>query len=222
MKPTDHLREAATLSYLIARDATTEPQLRTWHAEQLRLESEVTARELPAACSSGCAHCCHQAVAALPWEVVLAAGSITDWDRVQAIAAVVRRLSNTDRCAERVPCPLLVESRCSIYAVRPAACRGENSTSAAACEKASESHAMSALRYVTPKTVLAGAMHAFRERGLDTDPVEFVLALDALRGVERLVERWLDGERLFPSECRISLKRQGGLVQVRLGARRVM
>ena len=59
-----------------------------------------------------------------------------------AIEALVARIETTfrmnvdDRMAKRVPCPFLVEGSCSIYAVRPFACRRQVSIDASLCEKA--------------------------------------------------------------------------------------
>jgi Fe-S-cluster containining protein len=59
-------------------------------------------------------------------------------ERVERYAAQVAGRRLDDPVDEQVPCPLLVDGRCSVYAVRPLVCRGYNSTSVEACRRASE------------------------------------------------------------------------------------
>ncbi len=87
------------------------------------------------ACRAGCAWCCHLPVMASPPEVRLAwaqARRTLPAETLDAIAAEARVL---DTSVPR-PCPFLVEDRCSVYAARPLACRGWNSTDADACRRA--------------------------------------------------------------------------------------
>ena len=87
------------------------------------------------ACRTGCAWCCHLPVMTSPPEVRLAwahARGAMPPETLEAIAAEARVL---DTSVPR-PCPFLVEDRCSVYAARPLACRGWNSTDADACRRA--------------------------------------------------------------------------------------
>ena len=101
---------------------------------------------LPAlACRPGCAHCCYQAVGVSPPEVfaihehLLATRSPAEMEavatRIRAADDRTRPLSPDDRQSPDLPCPFLDESRCTIYEVRPLACRGANSLDASACER---------------------------------------------------------------------------------------
>ena len=219
----EQLGAVVETSYLIAREARTPEQLRAWHREALLLEAEAQPTGPPVACTAGCSHCCHQAVSARPFEVVLAHASVTNWEAVHASAARVLEQDNLTRQLRRIPCAFLRESRCSLYAVRPGACRAEHSFDPKACETPTGSHPLNTTQLVLPKAVITGAEVAFEERGLDTAAVEFVLALDAIRDIKDPIERWLAGECLFPASVQINYaKKKGGLVQLRLGDRRMM
>ena len=99
----------------------------------------------PPACRSGCAHCCHQAVGVTPPEVFAIHEHLRATRAPAELAAVVRRIraaddrtrgmTSAERLSPDLPCPFLVDERCSIYEVRPLACRGTNSLDAAACER---------------------------------------------------------------------------------------
>ena len=99
----------------------------------------------PPACRAGCAHCCHQTVGVTPPEV------FAIYDHLRATRTAGRtgrrraahsrrrrqdaRHGPADRLSPDLPCPFLVDERCSIYEVRPLSCRGTNSLDAAACER---------------------------------------------------------------------------------------
>jgi uncharacterized protein len=57
-------------------------------------------------------------------------------ERARTYAAQMEGRSFDDPVNESVPCPLLLDGRCSVYEVRPLVCRGYNSTNVDACRKA--------------------------------------------------------------------------------------
>lgn len=117
--------------------------------EILRINKFVDARikDAKKACLAGCAHCCHQNVPVHAAEEF----TITDYvDREfsqsgkQELVARLRtwfrfmnshtpnvpalsendiRIFNDELMTHRVPCPFLVDAKCSIYPVRPTTCR---------------------------------------------------------------------------------------------------
>ena len=98
----------------------------------------------PIACAKGCAFCCHVSVTATAPEIFLVANALrekykdnfeTILYRVQAADQKTRTLSSMERAQKRIPCALLEDNACSIYASRPGACRGFVSTSVKACER---------------------------------------------------------------------------------------
>lgn len=71
------------------------------------------------ACKMGCAHCCHIPVALAPTEARLMGSLI---GRTPAVVPVSMDGISGEYGYHR-PCPFLVDSRCSVYAHRPLACR---------------------------------------------------------------------------------------------------
>jgi uncharacterized protein len=99
------------------------------------------------ACREGCSFCCRKpgvlVTLAELIRIVAHLRNIRDargLDELQARAAgyvaQLRGRHFNDPTTDSVPCPLLVDDRCSVYDVRPLVCRGFNSTSAEACEEA--------------------------------------------------------------------------------------
>jgi len=94
-----------------------------------------------------------------------------------------------DPIDESVPCPLLVDGRCSVYEIRPLVCRGFNSTDVEACRRA---HATAGalvpifamLRDVTDGATV-GAGQQLAEAGLDSSVLDLGLALNAALCSER-------------------------------------
>lgn len=80
----------------------------------------LVAPALPLApCRKGCSHCCHQAVTITEAE----ARKLAEVSG-RNIAALPRDIvPSTDAELAGVPCPFLVDGACSVYAVRPLACR---------------------------------------------------------------------------------------------------
>jgi hypothetical protein len=58
--------------------------------------------------------------------------------RARRYASQIEGRSFDDPTDESVPCPLLVDGRCSVYEIRPLVCRGYNSTNVDACRRAHE------------------------------------------------------------------------------------
>ena len=73
----------------------------------------------PAACGPGCTACCSSPAPATACEV---AG--LSWYAAEAMDPALRPLVAESLAAERgAVCPFLVQGRCAVYALRPAACR---------------------------------------------------------------------------------------------------
>ncbi len=89
------------------------------------------------ACKRGCSHCCYQRVTITAPEAFFIAGHIradrAKTARVAEARQQTKGLSLDERRHARVPCPLLVDAACSIYAERPIGCRGAMSLDVNAC-----------------------------------------------------------------------------------------
>jgi hypothetical protein len=147
----------------------------------------------PPACQAGCAHCCHQAVGVTPPEVFAIHAHLRTTRSTAELAAVTDRLRDADdrtrglpsadRVSPDLPCPFLVDARCSIYQVRPLACRGTNSLDAAACDRNLHDPAARAA-FLAGTTSVPCYREPFRAAHAVTAGLQ--LALDQLHGLEVL------------------------------------
>jgi Fe-S-cluster containining protein len=163
------------------------------------------------ACAKGCAFCCHVSATATAPEVFLVANALrekyrddvqTILYRVQAADQKTRALSSQERALKRIPCALLEEGACSIYASRPGACRGFVSTSAQACERGfNGEHNVQidtpgvwiALRSAQKQALIA----ALSASDLPNRCYEFHHALRIALETPDAEVRWLKGEDIF-------------------------
>jgi Fe-S-cluster containining protein len=158
------------------------------------------------ACRAGCNHCCHQSVGVTPPEVLTIFTHLSDHrsepellaltERVLAADRATRGLSSEQRQSPSLPCPMLEEGRCSIYAVRPLSCRGVNSIDEQACvsklydEKKREAYRRGELPghfYLEPvrafHAMSAGLQLSLAEHfGLDMRPLDLNASLALLLG----------------------------------------
>ena len=160
-------------------------------------------------CGPKCWHCCiSPRVEALPIEVLVIASHIKATTVPPALAALMATHSGEGTPDFTGPgriCPLLVDSQCAIYPVRPFVCRSFNAYDRAACSaKKVEGKDVKILGYahqgLTYQGALAGLEQACRAQGLSSTLVDLPSALAlALDDVEGYVQRWLGGEEVFPA-----------------------
>ncbi|MGC4086199.1 MAG: YkgJ family cysteine cluster protein [Vicinamibacterales bacterium] len=167
------------------------------------------------ACTVGCDHCCCKPGVLVTWPELL---RILDHVERTFSKADVRRLHQrafeysalldgrnpNDPVDEPIPCPLLNEGRCSVYDVRPATCRGYNSTDASACRAARVNH-----RVLVPIAAIVkdasdgatlGAVQALDALGMKSSMIDLGSALNAVGArVDAAVSAAADG-RLAAAE----------------------
>ena len=174
------------------------------------------------ACGPGCAHCCHMPVTLSPAEALLIHTHVlATWPTerrttlISAIEAGDRSSEKLDEAAlflSRRACVFLDPSqRCTIYEVRPLACRGHASFDRSACAAAHEHPGDPALAAAVP---VDDELRAEKDRAKTTlgftllearrDPLDYEL-LSLLRAVfadPEIAQRWLAGR---PGElpCRV-------------------
>lgn len=174
------------------------------------------------ACRAGCDHCCHQPVGLTPPEALAIAAHLRQAlapDELSLLAGRLaqrvretRGLSSAERFSPEHPCPFLEHGRCSIYEVRPLACRGMNSLDAEECKtRLRDPDARAAFlargaggrSFMEPirafRAISAGLQLSLSELyGLDMRPLELTLALDLLlNGPESVATDWLSGKHAF-------------------------
>lgn len=144
-------------------------------------------------CKEGCSYCCRKpgvliTVPELLRILSVIRSSFADeaqaalMDRARQYAAQIEGRSFNDATDESVPCPLLVEGRCSVYAVRPLVCRGYNSTNVNSCRKAHQDASQrvpmfSVLKDVTDGATV-GAVQQLQAAGLNDAMVDLGSALN--------------------------------------------
>lgn len=170
------------------------------------------------ACAKGCGFCCHLRVTALAPEVFHVANFIRrefggELERVLGNVRVAdqgsRDLTARQRPARKIPCGLLVENSCSIYAARPSACRGLTSVSVATCERGYNGEEVDV---VTPAvwTEIRQAHNqalwaALVASNLPADSYELNHAVLVALENPDAEKRWLKGEDVFAGVARDSL-----------------
>ncbi|MDE2430964.1 MAG: YkgJ family cysteine cluster protein [Burkholderiales bacterium] len=155
------------------------------------------------ACRAGCSHCCHASVEIFSPEAFAIVRTLKTLpaDRLSAIRQrlLEYELDNIDDPAwtKRPACPFLDDHRCSIYAVRPVACRQAHSLDVKACENDAP-HIPQSLNLLAGMSALSGGvMDALAVKGLDTAAYDFVPAVLLALDDPGCEERWLAGERVF-------------------------
>ena len=161
------------------------------------------------ACDKGCTYCCHISVAASLPEVFLVADRLRDELEplarfgARAALAVDEQFSSEDRFRHHKACAFLGDDDlCTIYSVRPLACRGWHSLDVAACEKGFRQGDPTSRSPALPGRMTAAAAITFAlctaamDAGLDGRPVRFVAAVRAALDDATWITRWLEGESI--------------------------
>jgi Fe-S-cluster containining protein len=167
------------------------------------------------ACREGCSLCCESLrVDVFAHEVFLIAHYIRSHfseeqlsdllARLEEHAATVLPLTPFEHATRNVPCPLLIDHRCSVYAARPHSCRRHHSLDLAACQftfdhptdlEAPAAHDRELFR------ALSGMMQvnieAYAEAGFDYTIYELGTALREALSDEGAFMRWRDQETAF-------------------------
>ena len=154
------------------------------------------------ACQAGCAHCCHLRVEATDPEVLHIAQHLQTLPSADQAATLLRLQQHGAEASAgttRQPCSFLVHDRCTIYSVRPAACRKAHSLSAAHCAEQSPTIPQNLRLLVDAEALMAGTALAYRDQPLPASAHELNAAvLAALDGTASppagALLRWYRGD----------------------------
>ncbi|WP_228894929.1 YkgJ family cysteine cluster protein [Acidovorax sp. Leaf73] len=161
------------------------------------------------ACQAGCAHCCHLRVEATEPEVFHIAQHL----RAQPAEALADALSALHRHVTtaalnptnpaRQACSFLVDERCSIYPVRPAACRKAHSLSAQHCAEQSATIPQNLRLLADAEALMAGTALAYRDQPLPASAHELNAAVLAALKDPTAQARWYQGDAaaLMPKDA---------------------
>lgn len=148
-------------------------------------------------CKAGCAHCCHVRVEATEPEVFRIAQHLAAQpaDTLDGVTARLRQhITRAKNGAARQPCSFLVDDRCSIYCVRPAACRKAHSLSVQHCATQAPEIPQNLRLLLDAEALMAGTALAYRDVQLPASAHELNAAvLEALTNVTAQ-ERWYRGD----------------------------
>ena len=163
-------------------------------------------------CTAGCEWCCYEKVLVYAPEVLRIADFVrknfTDeqqaslFQRVKETDATTRGQPGEERVRSPVRCPLLVDGLCSVYAVRPVACRGASSFDADLCKRAlTDRDAGSIPNYQPQFLILGQAGMGFRAGAFQAEvegrSLELVAALRIALERPNAGERWVRGLPVF-------------------------
>lgn len=166
----------------------------------------------PSACKEGCDWCCHLTVGTSVPEVariveylqhnLLAEEFAALRERVRCLDDQRRERRAAGRSEAGLPCALLVNHRCTAYAVRPLMCGGFNSSDASACERFVQSDCQTPVPLYAPQLrlaalVLDGMLGGLSDSGLSAERVELTAALRIAFEEPDAMQRFLAGEAAF-------------------------
>ena len=171
-------------------------------------------RQVALACGAGCAVCCSLRVDVLAHEVFLIADHIRrEFSaeekaglnlRLAAHAEAVLPLTPGEHATRNLTCPLLQNDRCSIYAVRPHACRRHHSQDLAACQytydhpedlETPAAHDRELFHALT--TALRANIDAYAGLGFDSTIYELGTALQEALDDPDARQHWRDRQEAF-------------------------
>lgn len=148
-------------------------------------------------CKAGCAHCCHVRVEATEPEVFRIAQHLAaqPTDSRDGVTARLRQhIANAQNAAARQPCSFLVDDRCSIYSVRPAACRKAHSLSVQHCATQAPEIPQNLRLLLDAEALMAGTALAYRDVQLPASAHELNAAVLAALTDASVQERWYQGD----------------------------
>lgn len=170
------------------------------------------------ACTKGCSYCCHTFVAITAPEAFRLAGAVRsakarlDPAEIRRRAETLIGLSPQARIGAKLPCPLLIDGACSVYAERPLVCRQATSLDLAACLDEFEGrNPDAAIPISQPHLAHSSNAHvtllaALKAAALPMAPIELGTALAIALDTPDGEARWLAGENIFAGAAQLSTR----------------
>ena len=155
-------------------------------------------------CKAACSHCCNARVEAIAPEIFLIAEELGLLS-TSALAEMLGRLQAhiTAPSQEALPwkhrksCPFLEDHLCSIYQVRPAACRKAHSADVGACEASAPTIPQHLEIVLGAEALQRGTSGGYTQRGFDGSAHELVRGVLLALLDPSAQARWYAGEQVF-------------------------
>lgn len=154
-------------------------------------------------CRSGCSHCCHARVEAMPAEVFQIAHHVSrraDAARAEVIERLLAQVAATGNALlwkHRPPCVFLEAGLCSVYDLRPAVCRKAHSLDVRRCEAGSAEIPEDLGLVLDTEALIKGASGAYAQLGFEARGVELARGVLLALSDPTAEARWHKGERVF-------------------------
>ncbi len=155
-------------------------------------------------CKAGCSFCCSARVEAIAPEIFLIARELEQRPTLE-LAGIVGQLQahvavpdpEAGPWDHRKSCPFLKDQLCSIYSVRPAACRKAHSADVRQCEAHAPTIPQSLAIVLNAEALLRGTSVAYCQRGFDAARHELVRSVLLALLDPSAQARWYNGEHVF-------------------------
>jgi Fe-S-cluster containining protein len=168
----------------------------------------------PLACREDCASSCYNQVELTPPEALLIghhiAENLSSAEKDLVLATAARNINLTAGKSQsaiaamrrELPCPLLIDRRCSVYPVRPLVCRAMHGFDRERCEAELHAGSLASSTYYAHRhdigvSVSAGLREGCRAAGLQAGTLNLARALKDFFGQQNPAERWIAGEKVF-------------------------
>jgi Fe-S-cluster containining protein len=152
-------------------------------------------------CAKGCSFCCRLKVECYAQEAFRIAHELRQRGDVseitQTLANHIDRNKNVEEKRAREPCPFLVDQACSIYSVRPAACRKCASTDVERCKEFGETVPTDPEFFYKTGAILNGTVKAYARNKLPTTAYELASSVLTALTDATAEARWWKGEDVF-------------------------
>lgn len=176
-------------------------------------------------CRAGCSFCCYLRVGVRAHEAFVIADFVRANFSPNELQSLIGRLqehvvqtsplSEGEHIGTNFKCPMLVDSKCSVYPVRPLACRGYHSLAVSSCRYSFENPRDTIERRPSDPTLdslwemMAGRCHGIYElEGYDSKSYELGFAVLQALTNPAAKKRWKKGKKAFPRPSGFAENRQ--------------
>lgn len=154
-------------------------------------------------CRAGCSHCCSARVEALDPEVLRIAAELQKRPPAELAALTERLREHATRArgataqTHRMPCPLLEKNLCTVYELRPAACRKAHSLDVRQCATPGADIPQSLDVLLKAEALSKGSASAYAHIGLAATGHELGQAVLLVLSDPTAEARWMAGQTVF-------------------------